>query len=62
MCRSELFDKSLERERERVRGKKKSVDSRKIKHKIFQKTNVPITFDYVPFPLLLVIRRMTIVS
>ena len=61
MRRSELFDKSLERERESS-WKKKSVDSRKIKHKIFQKTNVPITFDYVPFPLLLVIRRMTIVS
>ena len=60
MCRSELLDKSLEREREFV--EKNSVDSRKIKHKIFQKTNVPITYDYVPFPLLLVIRRMTIVS
>ena len=53
MRRSELFDKSLEREGEYV---KKKIDSRKIKHKIFQKTN------YIPFPFLLIIRRVILVS
>ena len=42
MYRRELFDKSLGKEREFIK-KKKSIDSRKNKHEISQKKNVPFT-------------------
>ena len=41
MCRSKLFDKSLEKESYWLKEKKN--DSWQIKHNIFQKTNVPLT-------------------
>ena len=52
MCRSELFDKSLEKEREFMK-EKKLIDSRKIKHKIFKRKKVPITYDHLLFSILL---------
>ena len=59
-CRSKLFDKSLERERELM--KKKLFDSRKIKHKIFHKPKVPLTEDYRFFPVLVIIRGRMLAS
>ena len=49
MCRSELFDKSLEKEREFMK-EKKLIDSRKIKHKIFKRQTFPlhmITYSFL---------------
>ena len=45
MCRSELFDKSLEKEREFIKKKKrkKLIDSRKTGKNFPKKTNVPLT-------------------
>ena len=42
--------------------KKKLFDSRKIKHKIFHKPNVPLSEDYLSFPVLLIIRGRMLVS
>ena len=42
--------------------KKKLFDSRKIKLKIFHIQNLPLTEDYLPFPVLLIIRGRTLVS
>ena len=43
MCRSELFDKSLEKEREFIKKKQKIIDSRKTGKNFPKKTNVPLT-------------------
>ena len=44
MCRNELFDKSLEKEREFIKKKKKKlIDSRKTCKNFPKKTNVPLT-------------------
>ena len=61
MCWRKLFDKFLEREIESS-WKKKLFDSRKIKLKIFHIQNLPLTEDYLPFPVLLIIRGRTLVS
>ena len=59
MYRRELLDRSLEKEKEFM---EKKIDSRKIRHKIFHKPNLPFTEDYLPFPVLLIIRGRMLVS
>ena len=49
MCRSELFDKTLEKEREFMK-EKKLIDSRNIKYKIFKRQTFPlhmITYSFL---------------
>ena len=59
MYRRELLDRSLEKEKEFM---EKKIDPRKIRRKIFHKPNLPLTEDYLPFPVLLIIRGRMLVS
>ena len=59
MYRRELLDRSPEKEKEFM---EKKIDPRKIRHKIFHIQNLPLTEDYLPFPVLLIIRGRTLVS